>query len=199
MGYNSTIGNTMIKSILFQRTLSLLTLILGVALIVLLGMNSTSTVFANPISSPITPTPTPNPISGPISFTLIIDNTDAGFSSFGGWNLTSAKPGYYGSNYLTDNNKQKGQMTAYWRPNLTGNYKVSVRYVSLPNSAKAVPYTVFDTNGFHQVNKDQRVNGGAWVELGTFHFSATPSNYVQVTNSPKGEVTVDAVRFEAVQ
>lgn len=90
-----------------------------------------------------------------------------------------------------------------WTPHIPqdGMYSVSVSYQASDSSAPDVRYTVFHTGGSTTFRVNQRVGGGTWHMLGTFHFRAgrrTEVGSVLVTNAsaiPGQVVSADGVKF----
>lgn len=80
-----------------------------------------------------------------------------------------------------------------------GDYAVYVSYQTVDESIPDANYVVFHDGQRTSFSVNQRMGGGTWVYLGTFHFSKknAADNGVVVTNSSsvKGMVTTDAVRF----
>jgi uncharacterized repeat protein (TIGR02543 family) len=127
---------------------------------------------------------------------VIIDNNDANLS--GNWRTSTSSSGYYGSNYVHDNNNSKGSNTARFRPNLpeAGSYRVYARWTSASNRATNVPIDINYAGGTDTVTVNQRQNGGQWVLLGTYTFNAGTGGNVFIRNDgTNGYVVADAVRF----
>jgi len=160
----------------------------------------TNTPTETPTDTPtMTPTPTATPTPTPTPYILVKDNGDAGFSTIGKWKVNSSGTGFIGTNWLHDQNNQKGQKSARWTTILpAGTYKVYVWYVGTSSNASNVPYAVNYLFGTNIITVDQRLNQSSWVLLGTFIFDGLP-HYVEVRNTgTNGYVTADAVRFEQV-
>ncbi len=94
--------------------------------------------------------------------------------------------------------------TAEWIPDIpkTGNYAVYAAYLSLENSVEDARYTVYHSGGKTEFRVNQRMGGGTWIYLGTFHFRqgldrATGRVVLSgQSDQPAGRVvTADAVRF----
>jgi hypothetical protein len=139
---------------------------------------------------------------------VVVDNSDpAGFSTTatsGSWPASSAQFGFFGGNYLTDNNASKGQKTASFRPHLDtpGVYRLYLRYSSTSARATNVPVDIVHSNGLGglataTLTVNQRVNGGTWYPLGTYALPAGPDALVRLrTDGTDGFVVADAVKFE---
>ena len=91
--------------------------------------------------------------------------------------------------------------TAFWIPDIPedGDYAVYVTYQSDSTSVDDARYIVFHTGGSATFRVNQRMGGGTWVYLGTFHFKKgeSPQGMVSLDNSSdmNGTISADAVRF----
>ncbi len=137
----------------------------------------------------------------PGSATVVVDNDDVNFSlsaSGGGqWRLrTGSDEAYDGTYYYT---RYYGDYTATWTPNLVaGQYVVSARWADRSSRSTAVQYTINHAGGSTTVAVNQRIDGGKWVELGTFDFNGDPSENVTLTHTRTGNydsACADAVMF----
>ncbi|HVV71304.1 MAG TPA: FAD-dependent oxidoreductase [Verrucomicrobiae bacterium] len=130
---------------------------------------------------------------------LIVDNTsESGFTAVGLWSPSTSVTGFYGPNYLTDNNTNKGQSSVTFTPKLprSGSYRVYGRWTSHPNRARRVPVEIVHRSGTSTVWVDQTRNGGQWVLLLTTDFDAGTTATVQIRNAgTSGFVVADAIRF----
>ncbi|WP_309386284.1 LamG-like jellyroll fold domain-containing protein [Cerasicoccus frondis] len=130
---------------------------------------------------------------------IIVDNTDtAHTSSSGVWYLSSYTAGYYGSDYLHDNNSGKGQTTFTFSPEITtaGHYEVFLRWAAYSNRPTNLPVTVNHANGSDSFYIDQTVAGGQWVPLGSYDFAAGSAGNVFIdTSGTSGYVIADAIRL----
>ncbi|MFC1888434.1 N-acetylmuramoyl-L-alanine amidase [Thermodesulfobacteriota bacterium] len=129
---------------------------------------------------------------------IIIDNRDAGYSSYGFWTSTTT-PGYYGVDYEANDTGGTGDEWAAWRftASLDGLYGVYVWYTEGGNRAEDAPYIIHHSLGDSLVEVNQRRNGSSWVELGTFPCTAGMEGMVVLTNeaAPGNVVIADAVLF----
>ena len=88
-----------------------------------------------------------------------------------------------------------------WTPSIPqeGRYAVYVSYKTLPTSIPDAHYIITHGGIQTHVSVNQRMGGGTWVYLGTYHFDKgqSPRNCVRLTNQSQyqGHVTADAVRF----
>ena len=131
------------------------------------------------------------------SYETISDNSDASTVASGEWVNSTAITGYFGVNFQHDNNTAKGAKTVIYRPTLhAGTYEVFGRWTSTSNRASNVPVDIVHTGGTTTVTVDQTVQGGQWISLGSYSFSAGTAPRVIVRNAgTNGFVVVDAFRF----
>lgn len=92
--------------------------------------------------------------------------------------------------------------TASWSANFPkdGEYAVYVSYVTTPESADEVTYTVNSLEGSRDFTVNQKMGGGTWIYLGHFPYKAgqptKPVVELKAKNSPSGSVvTADAVKI----
>jgi hypothetical protein len=130
---------------------------------------------------------------------VIVDNADAtGVSISGSWTSSTAIAGYWGTDYLTDGNTNKGGSSVSFTPVLPSNgvYQVALRWTDNANRATNVPVDIIHPAGTNRVLVNQQSNGGAWVLLLTTNFNAGTSAKVIVRNTgTTGYVIADAVQF----
>jgi hypothetical protein len=128
--------------------------------------------------------------------TVIVDNTAA--TTTGAWTASTLTPGFFGSNYVSDGNTNKGNSSITFTPNLTasGTYQVFARWIASSTRATNVPIDINSASGTTTVTVDQTKNNAVWVLLGTFTFTAGTSGSVTIRNTnTNGYVVADAVEF----
>lgn len=101
--------------------------------------------------------------------------------------------------------KGKGYASASWRPDIpqSGDYAVYVSYTTCATSTESARYTIAHSGGQTSFIVNQKMGGGTWIYLGTFHFEEGTEGFVILDNTvPKGRrfiagstVSADAVRF----
>lgn len=137
-------------------------------------------------------------VAAPNPVTVIVDNTDAGFAASANWTAATATAGYYGSNYRTRATQAVSDQAA-WTVNLpeSGNYQVFARWTAGSNRAASAPFTVVHSGGTQTVNVNQQANGGQFVSLGTFNFTAGSAQRVRLScwTTAGFNVVADAVQF----
>lgn len=133
---------------------------------------------------------------------VIVDNTDSGFKVVSGSWGTGTASGMYGSNYRYAKTSTRGTSLVQWQPVIptTGDYQVFVWYPPAPNRPTDARFTVYYNGGSQAVAVNQTINGGRWVQLGTFNFAAGSSTNGRVTltnltSISNKRVAADAVRF----
>ncbi len=148
----------------------------------------------------LTQTVSVQPVSGTVCAATICDNSDIGFSTVGSWTTSSSTSGFYGSNYLHDQNNSKGTKSATWTYLISGNgnYEIAGQWPSYPNRAAAVQYR-YSVNADTPVDcgspVDQRLNGGRFNVLCTVPaLTAGSTLTVDIDNESGGYVIADAVR-----
>lgn len=161
---------------------------------------NTATFTETPLpTATATATPTATPTHTTVALqTIIIDNQDVGnVTIIGSWVPSVAVSGYYASNYLTDDNLDKGAKFVHFTPNLAGGtYEVYALWTSHVNRATNVPFTINHALGSNIVSVNQQAGGGNWQLLGTFTFNPGMSGSVVIgTYATTGFVVADAVRF----
>ncbi len=127
--------------------------------------------------------------------TVIIDNAAATVT--GNWAATSFRPNYYGTDYLHDQNADKGAKSVTFEPTpaLEGQYEVYLWWPVWATAANNVPVDVTDDGGTSTVIVDQSINGGQWNLVGTYNFTGGISSVTIRTDGTTSHVAADAVRF----
>lgn len=107
--------------------------------------------------------------------------------------------GLLSSEKQSEPSKSLNPSTITWTPKFSqdGDYAVYISYHSLPSSADKVSYTVKYSGGEAEFSVNQKMGGGMWVYLGTFHFKKGDQDQgVTLTNAKSyGTVTADACKF----
>ncbi len=129
---------------------------------------------------------------------VIVDDVDSEFR--GTWVPATSAPKFIGPRYLHDGNKDKGQSTLRFVPEMSadGLYAVRLHFTPHPNRASNVPVTVRAADGVFHYELDQRTLPEAETSryVGTHRFEAGKSGSVTLSNTgTSGYVTIDAVEF----
>ena len=133
---------------------------------------------------------------GTTPVTIIVDNSNSGFSASSNWSTGTSAADKYGTNYRYHNTQAVSDQ-AVWTFNVTkaGNYEVFAWWSQGTNRSSTATYTV-PTGATKTVN--QQANGGKWNSLGTYNLS-TGSKTVKLSCwTTVGYVVIaDAVKLES--
>ncbi len=133
---------------------------------------------------------------------IIVDNNDASNVTITGtWTSSTSVAGYYGGNYVTDNNELKGTKSFRFTPNLpsAGQYDVYLRWTTNANRPTNVPVDINFAGGTQTYTVNQQNNNGTWVKLATKQFDAGTggSLLIRTTGTEGFFVIADAARWVA--
>ena len=128
---------------------------------------------------------------------IIIDNPAA--TVVGSWTNGTMSDDKYGSDYYYTSTKGSGAAYVEFRPNLqaSGNFQVFEWHPQGTNRTTDAPVEITYNGGTQTVTVNQQINGGTWVLLGTYNFSAGTAGYVRIKdNFTTGSVVMaDAIKF----
>jgi hypothetical protein len=119
----------------------------------------------------------------------------------GSWTANTQLSGYYGTDYLQDDDTGKGEKSVKFRPTLAsaGEYFIYATWTTARDHAINVPFDVFGTNKnlLKTVRVNERATGGdGWVLLGEFKLHSSTASFVRVRNTgTDGEVIANAIEF----
>ena len=134
----------------------------------------------------------PPPPPPPLGQEVILDNGDPETSSTGTWTSTNSNKAYSGSYRLSDNNGN----TYRWTP--TGlnasTYEVYARWPGVKQHNSAAQYSIVHDGQTDTSTQDQSKTGNQWVLLGSYDFSGTGAEYIELSDSG-GKTAADAVRL----
>ena len=134
---------------------------------------------------------------------IVVDDKDA--RRVGAWVHSQYSKSYIGDGYVHDDNKDKGQKTITFQPELTraGRYEVRLAYVHSPSRAPKVGVHILHADGettIHINQKEPPGIDGRFSSLGQYRFEATGQGYVLLSNEDtSGHVIADAVQFIPVE
>lgn len=103
--------------------------------------------------------------------TVTVDNHHSGFSTSANWATST-----YGTQKLGPDYRWRSTTAvsdpATWTGNLptSGSWRVDAHWTSGTNRSTTAPYIVHHSGGSSVVHRNQQVNGGKWVSLGTYSF-----------------------------
>jgi len=154
---------------------------------------SPQTGFASNVASANTP------------FEVILDNIASAqvtHSPSDGWLSSTTQSGYYGTDYVHDNNTGSSTLkTIVFRPSLPsdGTYQVSARWTAASNRATNAKFLVSGTAGRLPVIVNQTGSNNQWVVLGTVTFKKGTSGSITLLNEGANNFVIgDAVRWVRV-
>jgi hypothetical protein len=134
-----------------------------------------------------------------VSGGIVVDNADSGGVTLtGSWVPSTSSAGFFGANYLHDDDALKGTKSVRFTPNLpeAGNYDVYLRWTTNANRATNVPVDVTSTSGTSTFTVNQQNNNGVWVKLTTANFAAGTAGSLLIRNDgTNGYVIADAARW----
>lgn len=126
---------------------------------------------------------------------IVIDDVEA--ERQGTWLYSAAVPGFIGTGYLHDDNREKGQCEVRFRRRLPeGVYEVRLAYTAHSNRATAVPVVVHHAQGRteRRINQRQMPDKDGFVSLGQFTFDGEA--VIVISNrDTNGYVVIDAVQL----
>jgi len=135
---------------------------------------------------------------------LILDDADGlpWITPIGTWSTATGLPGFYGSEFLYEENNADASENLIFRPPLpeSGNYTVYIQYPGRSDIsylvASDVPVDIVHNGVTNTVIVDEQDNFGTWNLLGQFSFSAGTNDFVRLrTDGTSGYVFGDAFRF----
>jgi hypothetical protein len=138
-------------------------------------------------------------VSSATTNAIILDSEQpSGVTIVGGWATSTSNPGYWGANYLHDQNVNKGTKSVRCSVFFAqeGIYTVHLRWTSDPNRASNVPITITHAGGTTNFTVNQRANGGVWYPVGVYTFASNTTGTVLIeTTGTDGFVIADAVMW----
>ncbi len=129
--------------------------------------------------------------------TIQVDNSNAGFTASAAWATASSSTDKFGADYRYHSTAPSSDQ-AVWTANLpaAGNYTVYVWYPQGANRSTTAPYSISTSSGTSTVSVNQQVNGGQWVNKGTYAMNAGANTIKLSFWTATGFVVVaDAVKW----
>jgi lysophospholipase L1-like esterase len=141
---------------------------------------------------PVTHQLTPNNVA---AGGIIIDNGNTGFDSLGtNWTTSATEPGFFGENYqFAPAGDGSDSVSWAFQINSPGQYKIFAQWPTLVSGSPEATYSIINNDiALGTVQKDQRIDGGQFIELGAFELEVGTLEVV-LQSSPSGAVAADAV------
>ena len=131
---------------------------------------------------------------------IIVDNSDTSgvLTITGQWNSSTVFPGYWGTEYIHDDNTGQGTKSVLFEPVVpaAGDYELFMRWTSDANRADSVPVRISYQGGIKDTIVNQQAWGAGWVTLGVYPFASGNSGSVLISNdNTVGYVIADAMRL----
>ena len=151
------------------------------------------------------PAPAPAPDPAPVTSIIVDSNnanndpTKAKVAVSANWTSTTSTPGYYGSGYWYANTSPVSDAAEFsFYMGAAGSRTIDAWWTAGTNRSTTAPFVAFNAQGtkLGTVNANQTTNGGKWVQLGTFNFTAGWNKVVLSRWTTEGKVVIaDAVRI----
>jgi len=134
-------------------------------------------------------------VQDPSAQPVVVDNTDAGFSTSGSWSKSSFTPGYYDRDYRFASPGSGSNQATWSFPVVAGQYAISAQWAAFENRAGNAKYRVFN-NGIEIGEQlfDQRVNGGRFKAFDTTYAVAAGTLDVVLADDADGYIIADALQ-----
>lgn len=131
------------------------------------------------------------------SWSVIVDNTSAGFSAGSSWLTSSFSGERYGANYRYATPAEVSDLATFSAtiPS-AGSYRVEAWFPGIAGYNTSTPFIVYTGTGSSTIRVDQSTGGGAWLSLGTYAMTAGTRTVVAVSRWTQGTayVVADAIR-----
>lgn len=136
--------------------------------------------------------------------TIIIDDTDEGFTTEGDWNVSTYRAGYYGTAYRSLQVSGNRGKYVSWSTSIgkAGFYDIYLWHPdgSTGNLCENAPYTINYSGGELTVEYDQATKGGKWVYLASAPYTQGSNAKLTLNITDElvsaGALMADAVKFE---
>ncbi len=134
---------------------------------------------------------------------IVDDANSSAVTITGGWQSSTTVPGYFGPDYLQDDNTGKGTKSIRFRPTLatSGEYDVYALWTKSSNRATNVPFDIYSSSSdlLKTVRVNEKTGGTGFVLLGEFKLHSGTASFVRIRNTgTKGEVIANALEFVPV-
>lgn len=130
---------------------------------------------------------------------IVLDNTRA--TKKGNWIKSTSNNGFVNSNYIHDDNKNKGSKSVSYKVDIkaSGKYEVRASYTSGTNREKKTPIIVKHAEGEATLFIDQTKIppiDGTFISLGSYQFNEGTQEAVIISNKKTSAVVIaDAIQF----
>lgn len=132
-----------------------------------------------------------------VTTSVIADNYDTASDAQGTWWPSTLRAGYWATGYLVAYTSTSERRFS-WNPTLprNGRYEVMVRWPTSTAFASNAGFFFNDATGSERrFSLNQKVNGGSWVSLGEYSFTAGARAFTLSNAGADSTVAADAIRL----
>jgi hypothetical protein len=149
---------------------------------------------------------TPSPEAALLNETILDNTASSGVTIVGSWRSENIFAGFYGTDYLTDDNIGQGLKSVTFTPNFpnAGRYRAFYRFSRIrgampptraSNAPIAITHDLGTSSGLFPMNYYGN-NPWSWFPVGDYNFTPGVSQGIMISNTgANGTVIADAVRF----
>jgi len=134
-------------------------------------------------------------IVNPPAGSVIVDNSNAGFTASSGWATSTGSTDKYGADYRYHSTAAVSDQ-AVWTGSPSGTHTAYAYYPQGSNRSTTAPYTVVHGGTSSLVSVNQQINGGTWVSLGSYSFNAGEDIKLSFWTGTGFVVIADAVKWQ---
>ena len=136
-----------------------------------------------------------NGING--SGTIIVDNSNAGFSTSANWSTGSSSTDKYGGDYRFRSTAPLSDPATFTASVSGGSHTVYVWYPAGANRSTTTPFIISTSSGNVTATVNQQITGGQWVNQGAYSMNAG-NNTIKVScwTATGAVVVADAVKWQ---
>ncbi len=134
-------------------------------------------------------------IVNPPATSVIIDNSNAGFTASSGWATSTGSTDKYGADYRWHSTQPVSDQ-AVWTGSPSGSHTAYCWYPQGSNRSPTAPYTVVHAGTSTLVTVNQQINGGTWVSLGSYSFNSGEAIKLSFWTGTGYNVMADAVKWQ---
>jgi len=128
------------------------------------------------------------------STSVIVDNSDSGFSVTGTWATGTSSTDKYGTDYRYHSTAAVSE-PAQWLASVSGTRNVAAWWAQGSNRSATAAYHVYHSGGTTIVTVNQQANGGKWNSLGNFDMT-TGKVLLSVWTATGYIVVADAIKWQ---
>ncbi len=133
----------------------------------------------------------------PPGTSIIVDNNDGGFSCSASWSTGTSAADKFGTSYRYRNTQAISDQATFTANVAAGSHPVSVWYPQGSNRSQTAGHVISHSTGSTTVVVNQQINGGQWLNIGTYNMNSG-ANTVKVScwTTTGFVVMADAVKWD---